>query len=223
MLYINSLNHINQTSKQVVQLKSNLIEKVINLKNISSNVVDNNQDDNLKLFVPTKEVLSDISASKNYENGYYIIKKALLTNLFQKDFVDENFVGFSANYLRSNEKELGEDVNKFFDEGRADEAISTGKIIFEKQGWNLISYIPLKNSTGRNIGCFIYKNNYSNLNDEIIKELVKWFFVVSVVFTLLNLSLLFYIRKTIIKPMKLATYYADEMAKGNFDVFGDDK
>lgn len=218
LIYINFTNLFDDQIARESSYKGELVENLIKQTQINSSLTRNNLYSNSSLqLVSTSDSNTDISniiynllLTSNYKPEiFYLLKNG---NLNKNNSSNEEVDGFKIINKTVQSIKIVQLVDPSTIKGLRDKLI---RHQFLKGNFSL-SFIPIydeKNSFQGYIGLI---ENYSKLKSELNKDLLTIIIIFASTFTILNILLLLYLLKTIVKPIKTSTKMAEAIANGDF-------
>lgn len=170
-----------------------------------------------EMFYNPIDVINYLALDKEKAGALFLVNEKKALELFERKIIEEKFAksrdglfisGFSNKSINS-DLFLNDDFFNSLDKNESN--------VIETNNFSITS-IPVKDFSGEGLGYFILAQDVASNYLEMYKKIFFLVMVIFVTFTVVNITILLIIRKSIIKPITIVTKMALKISKGELNL-----
>ncbi len=184
-------------------------------------IIDDNNDylGSVEMFYNPLDIIDVIIGNDTTYSAFYLVNKELATSLFLPEQIKENYANEVEGYLISKIHQSWLNPIDIIKISSVKEVNSDFKIKTEINEDIAVSYIPLKDYSGKSIGHMVFAQDISNKLVAISELIFTINIVLFVLIVVLYIALIFVIKANVSSKLKTLLKANKSLEKGQLDYF----
>lgn len=172
----------------------------------------------VEMFYNPFDAIKSMPKSGGNSAAFYLVNSAEATKLFQKEALDKNFPTAFGERLVSKIEEEWLKPEVLLSQEKIDLMTESETIVADKVGNLGVSYIPIKDFSGKNIGAIVYVRDQTDTINQANKSMLQISLIAALFIIIILIILMYLIKSKVSNPLKDISAILNKLSHGDVNI-----